>query len=193
MHEVDRWCRLLEYGHIPADRTDLRLPSPTVPSPAPGAVVVHPGAAFPARRWPPDRYATVARGLTRAGHHVVITGGPSEVRLATDIAATAGLPESAVLAGRTGLADMAALVANAALVVCGDTGVGHLATAYGTPSVLLFGPTPPQLWGPPVDARHLVLWAGDIGDPHSSEPFSGLLLLGPERVLAAAHGQVAHG
>jgi ADP-heptose:LPS heptosyltransferase len=103
-----------------------------------------------------------------------------------------------VLAGRTGLAELAALVADAALVVCGDTGVGHLATAFGTPSVLLFGPTPPKLWGPPPSAtRHLTLWVGDVGDPHGQEPHSGLLLLEKERVLAAAKTlvgeKVAHG
>jgi ADP-heptose:LPS heptosyltransferase len=177
----------------PADRTDLRLPHPPLPSPAPGAVVLHPGAAFPARRWPPARFARVARDLARAGHQVVITGGGADVALAADIAEAAGLPETAVLAGRTGLAGLAALVADAALVICGDTGVGHLATAYGTPSVLLFGPTPPRLWGPPrTNGRHVVLWAGDVGDPHGSRPDKGLLLLDDSRVLAAAQRMLCH-
>jgi ADP-heptose:LPS heptosyltransferase len=49
-------------------------------------------------------------------------------------------------------------------VICGDTGVAHLATAYGTPSVVLFGPMPPALWGPPPERRqHLVLWRGTGG------------------------------
>lgn len=198
IHEVDRWSRLVEYGHVEVDRTDLHLPAPDRPSPAPGAVVVHPGAAFPARRWPPERYAAVARELTETGHHVVITGDATEWGLATDIAVAAGLPDSAILAGRTGLLDVAALVAGAALVICGDTGIGHLATAYGTPSVLLFGPTPPRLWGPPPSAgRHVVLWAGDVGDPHGDRPDDGLLLLGEHRVIDAARNvlreRVPHG
>jgi ADP-heptose:LPS heptosyltransferase len=54
-------------------------------------------------------------------------------------------------------------------VVCGDTGVGHLATAFGTPSVLLFGPTPPALWGPPASRpQHRVLHHGGRGDPHGA-------------------------
>ncbi|MGW4065213.1 glycosyltransferase family 9 protein [Amycolatopsis sp. NPDC004747] len=198
VHEVDRWCRLVEYHHLEADRSALHLPVPPGPSPAPDAVVVHPGAAFPARRWPPERFATVVRDLAADGHRVVLTGSAAERDLAISIAEAAGLGDDAVLAGRTDLAELAALVAGAALVVCGDTGVGHLATAFGTPSVLLFGPTPPRLWGPPPSARqHVVLWAGNVGDPHGEEPDGGLLLLGEERVLAATRSalemRVAHG
>ncbi|WP_370310856.1 glycosyltransferase family 9 protein [Amycolatopsis sp. WAC 01376] len=186
VHEVDRWCRLVEAARIPADRTDLALPPPPGPSPAAGAVVIHPGAAFAARRWPPDRYARVARALAEQ-HRVVVTGNAAEVPLAREIAEAAGLPDEAVLAGDAGLAELAATVAEARLVICGDTGVGHLATAYGTPSVLLFGPTPPQFWGPPPEARqHTVLWVGDVGDPHGGDPDPGLLLLREERVLTAA-------
>ncbi len=198
VHEVDRWCRLVEYAHLEADRTALRLPAPAGPSPAPDAVVIHPGAAFPARRWPPERFARVAGALAAAGHRVVLTGSAGERDLAHSIASRAELGGEAVLAGRTGLAELAALVAGAALVVCGDTGVGHLATAFGTPSVLLFGPTPPRFWGPPPEARqHVVLWAGNVGDPHGEQPDGGLLLLGEERVLAAARSaleaRVPHG
>jgi ADP-heptose:LPS heptosyltransferase len=198
VHEVDRWCRLLEYARIDADRADLLLPEPPGPAPVSGAVVIHPGAAFPARRWPAERYGDVARELAARGHQVVITGGPAEQPLAIRVAEHAGLPGSAGLAGRTALAELAALVARASLVVCGDTGVGHLATAFGTPSVLLFGPTPPRLWGPPqASGQHVTLWAGDVGDPHGELPDPGLLLLRPGRVLTAAAGvlreRVSHG
>ena len=60
--------------------------------------------------------------------------------------------------------------------------VAHLATAYGTPSVLLFGPTAPSRWGPPADGPHEVLWCGDgTGDPWGDEPDPALL-----RITAAA-------
>jgi ADP-heptose:LPS heptosyltransferase len=196
VHEVDRWCRLVEYAGMRADRDDLGLPVPPGAAPAPGAIVLHPGAAYPARRWPPERYAKVASALSAAGHRVVVTGTAQERELAAEIAGSAGLPDSAILAGRTGLAELAALVAGAALVVCGDTGIGHLATAFGTPSVLLFGPTPPRLWGPPPDdPRHVTLWAGNVGDPHGHQPDSGLLLLTEDRVTSAAERllEVTHG
>jgi hypothetical protein len=52
-HETVRWCRLLTESGIPTDPARLELRHPDVPSPAPGAVIVHPGAGAPARCWPP--------------------------------------------------------------------------------------------------------------------------------------------
>jgi ADP-heptose:LPS heptosyltransferase len=176
-HEVDRWCRLLDLHGVAADPGDLALDRPAVPSPAPGAVVIHPGAASGARRWPVERFAAVARALRADGHRVVVTGGPSE----RDLTAAVGAEPVG-----TDLLELAALVAGAALVVCGDTGVAHLATAYGTPSVLLFGPTPPAEWGP-RSGPHTVLWKGDgRSDPHGADPDPALLALTVPEVLTAA-------
>jgi ADP-heptose:LPS heptosyltransferase len=186
-HERVRWCRLVAetLGGEP-DPDDLHLPRPGVAAAVPGAVVVHPGAASASRRWPLDRYAAVARWSARAGHDVVVTGGPDEVDLARQLAVDAGLPPSAVLAGRTDLLDVAALVCEARLVVCGDTGVAHLASAFATPSVVLFGPVAPRLWGPPVDGPHVVLWKGDgRGDPHGDSVDPSLAAIGAEEVIEA--------
>ncbi|WP_309240196.1 glycosyltransferase family 9 protein [Actinomadura sp. J1-007] len=186
-HEVQRWCRLVAAYGFDADPRELDLPAPPVPSPAPGAVVVHPGAGSPARRWPAERYAAVAAGLRERGEHVVVTGGPDETEVAGAVTAAAGLDPSDDLSGRTGPLELAALVAGARLVVCGDTGTGHLATAYGTPSVLLFGPVAPGLWGPPPERReHRVLWAGRHGDPHGAAPDPGLLEICVARVADTA-------
>lgn len=186
-HEVSRWCRLLEEAGMPADDRLLRLPRPAAPAPAwaRGATVVHPGAGSAARRWPPARFARVARSEAAAGRSVVVTGAPQERALAAEVTAAAGLPPRALLAGRTGLAQLAALVAHAGRVVCGDTGIAHLATAFATPSVVLFGPTPPAVWGPPgPPAPHRVLWAGGPGDPHGRRPDAGLLRIEPDDVIA---------
>ncbi len=198
-HEVDRWCRMLAGHGIAADPDDLGLPAPSLPADlawAAGATVIHPGAASGSRRWPAGRWAQVARAERSAGRHVVVTGGPDERRLAEEVAASGGLEEDAVLAGRTDLRELAAVVAAAGRVACGDTGVAHLATAFGTPSVTLFGPVPPTEWGPPAPPRahgpraerHAVLWAarpGERGDPHAAEPDPALLRLRPRDVLAA--------
>jgi ADP-heptose:LPS heptosyltransferase len=185
-HEPARWCRLLAESGIPADRDDLELAPPPARSPAPGATVLHPGAASGSRRWPPDRWAAVARAEAAAGRRVVLTGGAGERALARHVAGAAGLPEAAVLAGRTDLVGLAAVVAEAARVVCGDTGVAHLATAYRVPSVVLFGPTPPQEWGPPPGRPwHRALWAGHRGDPHGGAPDPGLLEIDVDAVLDA--------
>ena len=170
-HEVRRWCRLVEEGlGVPCDPDALDLAVPGGPPPVTGAAVVHPGAAFPGRRWPPERFAAVARHLADRGHDVRVTGGPAEAGLARAVAAAAGLPDDAVLAGRTTSTELAAVVAAARVVVCGDTGVAHLATAYRRPSVVLFGPVSPALWGPPDRPQHVVLWHGDgTGDPWGTE------------------------
>lgn len=165
-HEVIRWCRLVRAYGLDADPADLALQVPTAPNPAADAVVIHPGAGDPARRWPVERFAAVAGAMRTAGSRVVVTGSAAERGLAKQVAGLAGLPPDSVLAGRTNAAELATLVAGARVVVCGDTGLGHLATAYQTPSVLLFGPTPPALWGPRAAVpRHVVLWKGPNGLP----------------------------
>jgi ADP-heptose:LPS heptosyltransferase len=192
-HEVVRWCRLLtEYG-IPADPDPrrLRLRRPGLPSRAAGAVIIHPGAAFAARRWPAARWAAVAGLMRVGGWRVVLTGSREERRLATEIALLAGLPAGSVLAGETDLAELAALVADARLVLSGDTGMAHLAAAYERPAVTLAGPVPPSLWGPPARPWHAVLWAGRRGDPHAAVPDPGLLRLTVPQVAAAARSVLA--
>ncbi|HEX3623618.1 MAG TPA: glycosyltransferase family 9 protein [Acidimicrobiales bacterium] len=191
-HEVARWCRLLQSSGIPADPSRLDLLAPGTPPPwaaAEGATVIHPGAASGARRWPVDRWAAIAGAAAAAGHRVVVTGRAAEAGLGADVAARSGLSPDSVLAGRTDLLGVAAVVAAAGRVVCGDTGVAHLATALGTPSVVLFGPVPPSEWGPPPDRpSHVALWAGRRGDPHAPDPDPGLLRISVEDVLAALDG-----
>jgi ADP-heptose:LPS heptosyltransferase len=131
----------------------------------------------------------VARRLSAEGHHVVVTGGPSESRLASSVAQAAGLPPDRLLLDLN-LADLAALVARARLVLCGDTGIAHLATAYRTRSVLLFGPTPPARWGPPTSGPHTVLWSGQVGDPNGRRPDPGLLTITVDAVLGAVRDRL---
>lgn len=181
-HEVARWCRLLDHHGVRADPTDLLLPVPALPSPVAGPLVVHPGAADPVRRWPAERFAEVIRQLDGP---VVITGVSGERRLGLRVAALAGLPDDTVLAGRTGVLEMAALIASARLVISGDTGVAHLASAYARPSVVLFGPVGPDRWGPPGTGPHRSLWVGPRA--HAGQPVHPALLeLTVADVLAAA-------
>jgi ADP-heptose:LPS heptosyltransferase len=135
----------------------------------------------------------VARSEAEAGRRVLVTAGPGEDALAEAVVrAAAGdhpgtLPPGAVArAGPTDLLRLAALVAAAGRVACADTGVAHLATALGTPSVVLFGPTSPARWGPPPDRPiHRVLWAGSTGPPQGSRPHPGLLAITVDDVIGA--------
>jgi ADP-heptose:LPS heptosyltransferase len=192
-HEVARWCRLLTESGIPADPGALALDRPTVPSPCPDAVIIHPGAASGARCWPVSRWAEVARALARCGHPLALTGTLRERPLVRHVAAQAGLPGDSVLAGCTGLETLAALTASAALVLSGDTGMAHLAAAFARPAVTLAGPVPPGLWGPPARPWHRVLWAGLEGDPHAATPGAGLLALQAGEVIATARELLARG
>ncbi|MFP1625340.1 glycosyltransferase family 9 protein [Streptomyces sp. 5K101] len=192
-HERDRWCRLLAWYGIAADPGEVGIPPARAASPAPGAVVLHPGADAGARRWPPERFGAVARELHRSGHAVVVTAGAGEGALAHQVACAGGLPAGAVLGGGDDVPfeRLAALVGQARCVVVGDTGLAHLATALGTPSVVLFGPVAPRLWGPPADARHRVLWhpGGDgsprPGDAHGRLPDERLLRIVVDEVVDA--------
>jgi ADP-heptose:LPS heptosyltransferase len=185
-HEVARWCRLvreglrLTDGPDPAVHGSLPVPSAVVPR---GVTVLHCGAKSTSRRWPAERLAALAILLGNRGHDVVITGGPHERQLAHQIGAAA----RAVARCDLDVLQLLALVANARLVVSGDTGVAHVASAYGTPSVVLFGPVDPARWGPPSDARHQVLWHGDgTGDPHADRTDPALLRISVAEVLDAS-------
>jgi ADP-heptose:LPS heptosyltransferase len=163
-HEVLRWCRLLEESGIPADpgRLDLAPEGlPPAPAAARGATLIHPGASAAARRWPARRWAAVARREAALGRPVLVTAGPGEAALAHSVAGDAGLGPESVCAGGDLLA-LAGLVAAAGRVVSADTGVAHLATALRRPSVVLFGPTRPSLWGPPDRPYHRVLAAAGL-------------------------------
>jgi ADP-heptose:LPS heptosyltransferase len=185
-HEVDRWCRLVSRAGGPCGRDDLRLDLPGLSRVSEGLVLVHPGAAAPSRRWPVERWEAVVRALTDGGHRVVVTGVPAERDVCARVAASA--PGVEDWCGRLGLRALAERVVSARLVLCGDTGVGHLATALGTPSVLLFGPTDPAHWGPALDpGSHPVIWHprdGDpAGDPHGAEVDVRLARTGVDEVL----------
>lgn len=184
-HEVRRWCRLLEAAGIVAEPGRLDLaPPPGAPAWARDATVLHPGAAFAARRWPVGRWAAVARAERASGRRVLVTGGRDEMVLAAHVAALAGLGAGNVLAGRTTVLELTAIIGVAGRVLSGDTGVAHLATALRRPSVILFGPTAPAAWGPPADRPwHRTLWAGVPGDARGAEVHPGLLAISVADVL----------
>ena len=116
-------------------------------------VVVHPGASAPARAWAPARCAEAVAALATAGHRVVVTGSPDERSLTAYVAGTTGLD----LGGRTTLAQLSGVLAQAAAVVVGNTGPAHLAAAIGTPVVSLFAPVVPAARWAPYRVPHVLL------------------------------------
>jgi lipopolysaccharide heptosyltransferase II len=115
-------------------------------------VVIHPGCSAPSRRYPAESYSEVARRLARDhGFRVVFTGEQSE-REAVDAVRQGmeGTPAIS-LAGELDLAELAALIERAPLLVANNTGPVHIAAAVGTPVVDLYALTNPQHtpWGVP--------------------------------------------
>jgi len=110
-------------------------------------IVLNPGAAWPNKRWPPERFGALAAALRdQAGLRSLVTWGPAERDLAEAVVqASSG---AATAAPPTSVSDLAVLMREAALAVSGDTGPLHIAAAMGTPLVGLYGPTWPERNGP---------------------------------------------
>lgn len=110
--------------------------------------VINPGAGWPSKVWPAERYAVVANwlGSRHAMRSLVVWAGDQERAWAEQIVAGSG--GFGVLAPKTSLRELAAVTRQAALFVGSDTGPLHLAVAVGTPSVGMFGPMPAERNGP---------------------------------------------
>ena len=109
--------------------------------------LLNPGAAWPNKRWPPDRLAALARALhERHQLKSAVLWGPGERELAD--AVVSGAAGAALLVPQTTIADVMALTRGAAVMVSGDTGPTHIAAAVGTPLVGIYGPTRPERNGP---------------------------------------------
>jgi heptosyltransferase-1 len=120
-----------------------------------GYALLNCGAAWPNKRWPPDRFGALAAWLRDArGLASVVLWGPGERDIADAVVrASAG---AATAAPETTLTDLVALARAARLVVSGDTGPTHIAEAVGAPLVALFGPTDPRRNGPWVPADRAI-------------------------------------
>lgn len=115
-------------------------------------VVVHPGSTAPSRRYPPELFAEAARVLARDHDvRIVFTGSPGEADMIAGIRQAMGDAPSLCLAGRLDLAELAALIARAPLLVSNNTGPVHVAASVGTAVVDLYALTNPQHtpWGVP--------------------------------------------
>jgi heptosyltransferase-1 len=155
-HVIAKNLRLLEA--VGVQDTEIRFPLADAPSAAldelrarlgAGAryALINAGAAWPNKRWPADRFGELAAFVREAcGLVPVVLWGPGEEGLAGEVISGSG--GAAVLAPRTSVADIVALARAAALVISGDTGPLHLATAVGAPTVSVFGPTDPARNGP---------------------------------------------
>ena len=112
-----------------------------------GYAVINPGAAWPNKRWPPERFGALAAAIRREhGLRSIVLWGPGEESIAASVAfASEGAAEAAP---PTTIPDIFAIARGARLMVSGDTGPLHIGGAVGTPLVAHFGPTYPERNGP---------------------------------------------
>jgi heptosyltransferase-1 len=155
-----------------------------VPSRDEPVALIAPGAGWGAKRWPPARYAAVAKGLAERGFRVLVNTGPGEEALAGEIVEGCGGAAAGLSAS---LEQLIALTRRIALCVGGDTGPLHLACALERPVVGIYGPTDPGRNGP-FGTRAKVLRSPESRRDHSrrAAPEAGLLTIAPEDVLRAA-------
>jgi heptosyltransferase-2 len=144
------WSLDIRIGVRDADReAAVRMLSHEGITPEQPLVGVNPGAYYgSAKRWLPERYARVADELAaRYGVRILMFGSAGESALASEIAGRmAHTP--ALLAGRTTLGQLMALIERCALFITNDSGPMHLAAALGIPQVAIFGSTSDVATGP---------------------------------------------
>jgi heptosyltransferase I len=114
---------------------------------ADGVIAINPGAAWPNKRWPAERFGAVALALrARLGARTLVVWGPGEESLAAAVVAASD--GAAEVSPATGTVDLFDVLRRARLLISGDTGPLHIGAAVGTPIVALFGPTRPERNGP---------------------------------------------
>jgi heptosyltransferase I len=191
MHAVDRALSLLDALGIPPEPADfgggkIFRQAPDVPAPEP-FVLIHPGAGWGSKRYPPERWGEAARLLReRTGFSTLVPVARGEEALAAGVEAAGGGAARTVPAGD--LPTLAALLRRARLVMGGDSGPTHLAHALGTPVLMLMGPTDPARHGP-YGAPERALWKDlpcGFCYKRFDEPRPCLATISPERVAARA-------
>ena len=154
----------LEAG-LDADRPQLQLAPGAAERalvaqglPAQGFYVLAPGAEFgPAKRWPAAHFATLARQLALP---VLLLGSGKDAEVCAEIASAVNAHKTGHcvdLAGKTSLDQAIALIASAKAMVSNDSGLMHVAAAFGVPQVAVFGSSSP-LHTPPLSDKATVLW-----------------------------------
>ncbi|MFL6202102.1 MAG: lipopolysaccharide heptosyltransferase I [Thermoanaerobaculia bacterium] len=162
-HAVDRALSLLDALDIPSEPADFggskifrdEPEGVSLPEPEPPFLLIHPGAGWASKRYPPERWGEVARRLREAtGLGTWVPVAPGEEGLAAVVETAGG---GAVRTMPADLPTLAALLRRARLVMGGDSGPTHLAHALGTPVLMLMGPTDPARHGP-YGAPERALW-----------------------------------
>jgi ADP-heptose:LPS heptosyltransferase len=110
-------------------------------------VAIHPSAGAPLKSWPVASWSRLADALLERQFAIVLVGAPDDQPLLSAIGASMSGPGAVMACGQS-LSVSAALYQRCALAITVDSGAGHLAAAVGAPTVRLYGPAPPSIYGP---------------------------------------------
>lgn len=151
--------------------------------------VINPGAGWGAKRWPPDRYAQVARSLAERGYQVFINASAEERDLGNSVVVASGGAAQMVACS---IGELTSLLRRASLFIGGDTGPLHLAAALQRPCVGIYGPTDPARNGPFGTANRVLRHPESTRD-HSRrhETEAGMMTISAADVLAASDDLLA--
>ncbi len=117
-------------------------------------VGVHPGSAWPTKRWPEERFAALCRGLAERGFAPILVGGSQDAELCARVAAKSGARD---FCGKTDLKELKALLSFFSLFITNDSGPMHMAAGLGVPTLAVFGPTTRELGFFPYGPCHRVI------------------------------------
>jgi heptosyltransferase-1 len=200
-HVIDHYLELLLPLGIASPRVHFDLPEQasdglmadqilhTDDLPRGRFAVLNPGAGWPSKIWPPDRYGELARRLLSefGMPTLAVWGIPDEKPLAEAIVAASG--GAARLAPPTSILELAAVCRRAALFVGSDTGPMHLAVAVGTPTISLHGPSIADWCGAygPHNVRLQARYEAGSAQQRRQADDSAMREIEVDMVLAACH------
>lgn len=174
--------------HISSDSVQAALASLRLERPSQPLLALCPGAEYgPAKRWPAQYFADVARAKLAQGWSVWIFGSAKDKAIAAEICAQAG--EGCIdLSGRTTLAQAIDVLSLADLVLTNDSGMMHVAAALGRKLVAVYGSSDPG-FTPPLSGTARIVWLGLACSPCFEREcplvhLNCLREIRPERVLA---------
>jgi len=209
-HDVERNLALAgPFGPLPSEPPLLHVPvsadaaaraATLLPAGSGPLVGVAPGSVWATKRWTSAGFAAVVAALVEEGARCVLLGAPDEVGLAEEIRVRSG-GRASVLAGRTDLATLVAVIDRLALLVANDSAPMHVACARGVPVVAVFCATTPSLGYGPWGAHAATVEAdlecrpcGRHGGPRCPRGTEDCMrLVTPGAVLAAARAALATG
>lgn len=137
--------------------------------PARPVVALHAGSGGAAKRWPPERFAALARRLITRGFRPLLVEGPDDAEVTAAVLAALDTETDAIRVARgLSVGALAALLRRCTAYAGNDTGVSHLAALAGVPALALFGPSDPSRWAPL--GPHVRILRAPEGDMARLEP-----------------------